>query len=392
LNGHPVTAGTGTADADDISGAVAQLCARFDDIYWREVDSKKAYPKEFVDALTEAGWLSILIPEEYGGGGLGLSEASLVLEEINFSGGNGAACHAQMYTMAALLRHGSEEQKQTYLPEIARGALRMQAFGVTEPDAGSDTTRIRTMAKRVDGGWVVNGQKIWTSRVQHSDLLLLLARTTPLAEVTRPVDGLSLFLVDLRTAGDAVTARPIDTMLNHETNEVFIKDLFVPQDALVGVEGNGLRQVFDGMNAERILLSAECIGDGRWFVKRASEYASTRQVFGRAIGANQGVQFPIARAYAAVTAATLVQRDAAQRFDAGLPCGAQANMAKLLCSEASWQAADTAMDCFGGYAFATEYDIERKFRETRLYKNAPISNNLVLAFLGHHVLSMPKSY
>ncbi len=376
----------------DLRSAVAQLCANFDNAYWREVDSKKAYPEDFVKALTDAGWLSILIPEEYDGGGLGLSEASVVLEEINFSGGNGAACHAQMYTMAALLRHGSQEQKLAYLPDIAAGTLRMQAFGITEPDAGSDTTRIRTFAARTVGGWVINGQKIWTSRVQHSDLLLLLARTTPLEEVTRPVDGLSLFLVDLREAGDAVTARPIETMINHETNEVFINDLFVPESSLVGTEGNGLRQVFDGMNAERILLSAECIGDGRWFCDRSSAYASTRSVFGRPIGANQGVQFPIARAYAAVTAASLVQRDAARRFDSGEPCGAEANMSKLLCSEASWQAADAAMDTFGGYAFATEYDVERKFRETRLYKNAPINNNLVLAFLGQHVLGMPKSY
>lgn len=376
----------------DLRSAVAQLCSRFDSAYWRELDSKKAYPGDFVKALTDAGWLSILIPEQYGGGGLGLSEASVVLEEINFSGGNGAACHAQMYTMAALLRHGSEAQKQAYLPDIAAGTLRMQAFGITEPDAGSDTTRIRTFAARTEGGWVVNGQKIWTSRVQHSDLLLLLARTTPLEEVAKPVDGLSLFLVDLRTAGDAVTARPIETMINHETNEVFINDLFVPESALVGVEGNGLRQVFDGMNAERILLSAECIGDGRWFCDQASRYASSRTVFGRPIGANQGVQFPIARAYAAVTAASMVQRDAARRFDSGAPCGAEANMSKLLCSEASWLAADAAMDTFGGYAFATEYDVERKFRETRLYKNAPINNNLVLAFLGQHVLGMPKSY
>jgi acyl-CoA dehydrogenase len=376
----------------DIREAVAALCARFDGEYWREVDSKKSYPDAFVDALTEAGWLSILIPEEYGGGGLGLTEASAVLEEINFSGGNGAACHAQMYTMAAVLRHGSEEQKRRYLPDIASGALRMQAFGITEPDAGSDTTRIRTSAKRTDSGWLINGQKIWTSRVQHSDLLLLLARTTPLDQVQRSVDGLSLFLVDLREAGDAVTARPIETMINHETNELFISNLEVPEDSIVGREGNGLRQVFDGMNAERILLSAECIGDGRWFCQQAAAYATGRQVFGRPIGANQGVQFPLARAYAAVTAASMVQRDAASKFDAELSCGAEANMAKLLCSEASWQAADAAMDVFGGYAFATEYDVERKFRETRLYKNAPISNNLVLAYLGQHVLKMPKSY
>jgi acyl-CoA dehydrogenase len=376
----------------DIREAVAALCARYDGEYWREVDSKKAYPDAFVDALTEAGWLSILIPEEYGGGGLGLTEASAVLEEINFSGGNGAACHAQMYTMAAVLRHGSEAQKSHYLPDIASGALRMQAFGITEPDAGSDTTRIRTSARRTDGGWVINGQKIWTSRVQHSDLLLLLARTTPLDQVQRSVDGLSLFLVDLREAGDAISARPIDTMINHETNELFIVNLEVPEDSLIGREGNGLRQVFDGMNAERILLSAECIGDGRWFCQQASAYATERQVFGRPIGANQGVQFPLARAYAAVTAASMVQRDAARKFDAELSCGAEANMAKLLCSEASWQAADAAMDVFGGYAFATEYDVERKFRETRLYKNAPISNNLVLAYLGQHVLKMPKSY
>ncbi|MEP9382946.1 acyl-CoA dehydrogenase family protein [Nocardioides sp. KR10-350] len=387
-----MTDGTDEGVITDIRKAVAELCSRYPNEYWRRIDAQKAYPEEFVSALSDAGWLGILIPEEYGGGGQGMAEASAVLEEINYSGGNGAACHAQMYTMGALVRHGSTEQKETYLPAIARGDLRMQAFGITEPDAGSNTSRIRTFARRTDGGWMINGHKIFTSRVQHSDLMLLLTRTTPIEEAARPTDGLSLFLVDLRHAGATVTAQKIDTSINHETNELFIDNLFVPESNLIGIEGQGLRHVFDGMNAERILLSAECIGDGRWFCQRAAEYASHREVFDQPIGAHQGVQFPIARAYAAVTAAAMVQADAARKFDSGLPCSAEANMAKLLCSEASWQAADAAMDCFGGYAFATEYDVERKFRETRLYKNAPINNNLVLAFIGHNVLKMPKSY
>lgn len=376
----------------DIRSGVRQLCDRFGDEYWRRIDAVDAYPEEFVTALTEAGWLSVLIPEEYGGGGLGLVEASAVLGEINASGGSSAACHAQMYVMAAVLRHGSEEQKRRWLPEIAAGRVRLQSFGVTEPDAGSDSTAIRTRAERTAHGWLVNGQKIWTSRFQHSDLLLLLARTTPKEQVTRRVDGLSLFLVDLREAGDAVQARPIRTMMNHETNEVFFRDLELPADALVGTEGAGLRHVFDGMNAERILIAAECIGDGRWFCERAARYASERTVFGRPIGANQGVQFPIAHAYASVTAADLVQQRAAQLFDAGRPAAEAANMAKLLASEASWEAANACLDAHGGYGFAAEFDVERKFRETRLYKTAPVANNLVLAYLGQHVLKMPKSY
>jgi acyl-CoA dehydrogenase len=383
---------SGTDLLDDIRAGVRQLCGRFGDEYWRAVDAEVEYPEEFVVALTKAGWLSILIPEQYGGGGLGLVEASAVLGEINASGGSAAACHAQMYVMAAVLRHGTEEQKERYLPEIAAGRLRLQSFGVTEPDAGSDSSAIRTRAERTDRGWLVNGQKIWTSRFHHTDLLLLLARTTPGDQVTRRTDGLSLFLVDLRTAGDAVEARPIRTMMNHETNEVFFRDLELPADALVGTAGNGLRHVFDGMNAERILLAAECIGDGRWFCERASRYASQRVVFGRPIGANQGVQFPIAHAYASVTAADLVQRRAAELFDAGQPSAEAANMAKLLASEASWEAANACLDAHGGYGFAAEFDVERKFRETRLYKIAPVSNNLVLAYLGQHVLGMPKSY
>jgi acyl-CoA dehydrogenase len=376
----------------EIRAAVRQLCNRFSGSYWRELDAAAAYPEAFVAALTEAGWLSILIPTEYGGGGLGLVAASAVLGEINASGGSGAACHAQMYVMAALLRHGTEEQKRRWLPEIAHGRVRLQSFGVTEPDAGSDSTSIRTRAQKTENGWLVNGQKIWTSRFQHSDLMLLLARTTPKDQVARPTEGLSLFLVDLRQAGDAVEARPIRTMMNHETNEVFFRDLLLPPDALVGTEGSGLRHVFDGMNAERILLAAECVGDGRWFCERAAKYASERVVFGRPIGANQGVQFPVAHAYASVTAADLVQQRAAERFDRGESCAEEANMAKLLASEASWEAANACLDTHGGYGFAAEFDIERKFRETRLYQTAPVSNNLVLAFLGRHALGMPKSY
>jgi acyl-CoA dehydrogenase len=377
---------------EEIRDGVRLLCARFPDAYWRKLDEQSEYPDEFVRALTDAGWLSILIPEEYGGGGLGLREASVVLEEVNASGGSSAACHAQMYVMAAVLRHGSASQKQRYLPEIAAGRLRLQSFGVTEPDAGSDSSNIRTFARRTADGWLVNGQKIWTSRIQHSDLLLLLARTTPREDVARRTDGLSLFLVDLREAGQSIDVRPIRTMMNHETNEVFIRDLVLPADALVGVEGAGLRQVFDGMNAERILIAAECVGDGRWFCSRAAKYASERIVFGRPIGANQGVQFPIARAYASVTAADLVRIRAAELFDSGQPSAEFANMAKLLASEAAFEAANACLDAHGGYGFAAEYDVERKFRETRLYRTAPVANNLVLAYLGQHALHMPKSY
>jgi acyl-CoA dehydrogenase len=384
----------GTAGRDDfaeIRSAVRELCARFPGDYWRGLEPDR-YPDAFVRALTEHGWLAALIPEEYGGGGLGLTAASVILEEINASGGNAAACHAQMYTMGTLLRHGSDEQKARYLPQLAAGELRLQAFGVTEPTVGSDTTRIETTARRVDGHYVIRGQKIWTSRALHSDLMLLLARTTPLEEVETRGDGLSVFLVDLTAAGDRLSIRPIATMMNHATTEIFLDDVEVPADALVGHEGDGFRYILDGWNAERILIAAECIGDGRWFVEKAARYASERIVFGRPIGANQGVQFPLARAYAAVEAADLLRYRAASLFDEGRPCGAEANMAKLLASEASWQAANVCLDTHGGFGFAQEYDVERKFRETRLYSVAPVSNNLVLAYLAQHRLGLPRSY
>jgi acyl-CoA dehydrogenase len=380
-----------TDDLHQIRQAVRELCLRFPDEYWRSLEPDR-YPEEFVRALTEHGWLAALIPEEYGGAGLGLTAASVILEEINASGGNAAACHAQMYTMGTLLRHGSDEQKRRYLPRIAAGELRLQAFGVTEPTVGSDTTRIQTIARRVDGGYVIRGQKIWTSRALHSDLMLLLARTTPIEEVERKSDGISVFLIDIEAAGDRLRIRPLATMMNHATTEVFLDDVEVGADALVGEEGRGFGYILDGMNAERILLAAECIGDGRWFVERAVRYASERVVFGRPIGSNQGVQFPIARAYADVEAADLVRFRAARLFEEERPCGAEANMAKLLASEASWQAANACLDTHGGFGFAREYDVERKFRETRLYSVAPVSNNLVLAYLGEHVLGLPRSY
>ena len=375
----------------EIRRAVRGLCEGFPGEYWRSLEPDR-YPEEFVRALTEHGWLAALIPAEHGGAGLGLTAASVILEEIHASGGNAAACHAQMYTMGTLLRHGSDDQKRRYLPRIAAGELRLQAFGVTEPTVGSDTTRIETSARRVDGGYVIRGQKIWTSRALHSDLMLLLARTTPPAEVERKSDGISVFLVDIEAAGERLSIRPIPTMMNHATTEVFLDDVEVPLDALVGEEGKGFRYILDGMNAERILLAAECIGDGRWFIDKAVRYASERVVFGRPIGANQGVQFPIARAYAAIEAADLVRYRAASLFDEAQPCGAEANMAKLLASEASWQAANVCLDTHGGFGFAQEYDVERKFRETRLYSVAPVSNNLVLAYLGQHVLGLPRSY
>jgi len=377
----------------EIRSAVRELCARFPGEYWRGLEPDR-YPEEFVSALTEAGWLAALIPEEYGGAGLSLTAASAILEEINASGANGGACHAQMYTMGTILRHGSPEQKERFLPRIASGELRLQAFGVTEPTAGSDTTRIQTTAERVAGGYVVRGQKLWTSRALHSDLMLLLARTTPLDRVERRTDGLSTFVVDLRAAQTAgtLTIRPIRTMMNHATTEIFLDGVELPEDALVGREGRGFRHILDGMNAERILIAAECVGDGRWFVETASRYASERVVFGRPIGANQGVQFPIAQAHAALEAASLMRYKAAWLFERGEPCGAEANMAKLLASEASWQAANACLDTHGGFGFAEEYDVERKFRETRLYRIAPVSNNLVLAYLGQHVLGMPRSY
>jgi acyl-CoA dehydrogenase len=379
------------AELDEIRATVRELCAGFPGEYWRDLEPDQ-YPEEFVAALTANGWLAALIPEEYGGAGLGLTAASVILEEINASGCTAGACHAQMYIMGTLLRHGSEQQKQRFLPRIASGELRLQAFGITEPTVGSDTTRIQTRAERTGDGYVIRGQKIWTSRALHSDLMLLLARTTPLEDVEKRTEGLSVFIVDMEVAGARLEIRPIRTMMNHATTEVFLDDVEVPGDALVGEEGQGFRYILDAMNAERILIAAECIGDGRWFVDRAAHYASERVVFGRPIGANQGVQFPIARAHAAIEAADLVRYKAAWLFEAGEPCGPEANVAKLLASEASWQAANACLDTHGGYGFAAEYDVERKFRETRLYSIAPISNNLVLAYLGQHVLGMPRSY
>jgi alkylation response protein AidB-like acyl-CoA dehydrogenase len=377
----------------EIRAAVRGLCAGFPGEYWRALEPDR-YPEEFVAALTEQGWLAALIPEEYGGPGLSLTAASVILEEINASGCNSGACHAQMYVMGTILRHGSEAQKQEYLPRIASGELRLQAFGVTEPTVGSDTTSIQTTAERVDGGYVVRGQKIWTSRALHSDLMLLLARTTPADQVEKRTEGLSTFVVDMRKALEAgtMTIRPIRTLMNHATTEIFLDGVELPADALVGEEGKGFRHILDGMNAERVLIAAECIGDGRWFVDKAARYASERVVFGRPIGQNQGVQFPIARAWAAVEAADLVRYRAAWLFDQGQPCGPEANTAKLLASEASWAAANACLDTHGGFGFAEEYDVERKFRETRLYTVAPISNNLVLAFIGQNVLGMPRSY
>ncbi|MBU6245873.1 MAG: acyl-CoA/acyl-ACP dehydrogenase [Actinomycetales bacterium] len=374
----------------DLRSGVRQICADFDGAYWRGLEPD-AYPEAFIAALTRAGYLGALIPTEYGGGGASLTEASIILEEIAASGGNPSACHAQMYIMGTLLRHGSAEHKQRYLPAIAEGSLRLQAFGVTEPGAGSETTRISTRAERTPDGWIVNGQKIWTSRAMYSDLMLLLARTTPYDECAKPTEGLSVFLFDMRDA-PGLTIKPIRTMMNHNTTEVFFDDVRLPHDALIGEEGRGFRYILDGMNAERILIASECIGDGRFLLERAVAYASGREVFGRAIGANQGVQFPLARAYAALRAADLVRFDAAARYDRGEACAAEANMAKLLASEASWAAANAALDTHGGFGFAVEYDIERKFRETRLYQVAPVNNNLILAYLGQHVLGLPKSY
>jgi acyl-CoA dehydrogenase len=378
-------------DAGSIREAVRALCERYPGEYWRALEPD-GYPREFVAALTEHGWLGALIPERYGGSGLPLATASLILEEICASGANAGACHAQMYTMGTLLRHGSDAQKQQILPRIASGELRLQAFAVTEPDAGSDTTRIKTRAERRGDGFVVNGQKIWTSRAEHSDLMVLLARTTPLEEVERRTAGLSVFLVDMRERGSSLQINPIKTMINHSTTEVFFEDLQLPADALIGEEGEGFRYILDGMNAERILIAAECIGDCRFFLDRAVSYASERVVFGRPIGANQGVQFPLARAHMSQAAADLMRWKAAWLYDDGRPAGAEANIAKYLASEASWEAANAALDAFGGFGFAQEYDIERKFRETRLYKTAPVNNNLVQAFVGQHVLGLPRSY
>jgi acyl-CoA dehydrogenase len=379
------------AELAEIRTAVRDLCSRFPGEYWRGLEPDR-YPEEFVAALTEHGWLAALIPEEYGGAGLGLTAASVILEELNASGCNSGACHAQMYVMATLLRYGSEDQKRRFLPRIASGTLRLQAFGITEPSVGSDTTQIQTRAEPVDGGYVITGQKIWTSRAQHSDLMLLLARTTPLERVEKKTRGLSVFLLEMAAAGARLQIRPIRTMMNHATTEVFLDGVEVPADALIGEEGEGFRYILDAMNAERILIAAECIGDGRWFVDKGARYASERVVFGRPVGANQGVQFPLARAHASIEAADLVRYKAAWLFEQGLPCGHEANLAKLLASEASWQAANACLDAHGGYGFAEEYDVERKFRETRLYSIAPVSNNLVLAYLGEHVLGMPRSY
>jgi acyl-CoA dehydrogenase len=375
----------------DLRQLVDRICADYPDSYWQEVDAARRYPEEFVDALTGTGCLGALVPEEFGGLGLGLGDASVILEGINANGGNAGPVHAQLYTMGSVLRHGTEEQKRRYLPAIASGELRLQAFGVTEPTAGTDTTSIRTTAERTADGYVVNGQKVFISRVQHSDLMLLLARTTPRDETAKKSDGMSLFLIDLREA-EGVDLRPIRTMVNHETNEVFFDNVHVPADSLIGEEGRGFRYVLDGMNAERILIASECVGDGRWFVERAARYAGERVVFGRPIGQNQGVQFPIARAHVNVEAADLMRWRACDLFDAGEPCGAEANMAKLLAADASWEAANAALQTHGGYGFTAEYDIERKFRETRLYQVAPVSTNLILAHIGQHVLKMPRSF
>ena len=382
-----------TDEFHDIRDAVAKLCAQFPGEYWRKLDREMKYPTEFVKALTEAGYLSVLIPEEYDGAGLKLSAAAAILEEIQRAGCNGGGCHAQMYTMGTLLRHGSEAQKAQWLPKIADGSIRMQAFGVTEPTSGSETLALRTTAVRDGDDYVVNGQKIWTSRAEHSDLMLLLARTTPRDQVAKRTDGLSVLLVDMRDAvGKGLTIRPIRTMMNHATTEVFFENLRVPVTNLLGTEGQGFRYILDGMNAERVLIAAECIGDGRWFLEKAAAYARERKVFGRPIGQNQGVQFPLARAYAEVKAARLCVYDAARRFEAGGRIGEEANIAKLLASEASWHAAEACVQTFGGYAFAEEYDVERKYREARLYQVAPVSTNLILAFIAEHVLGLPKSY
>ncbi|MDE2081943.1 MAG: acyl-CoA/acyl-ACP dehydrogenase [Burkholderiales bacterium] len=384
-------------DYAEIRDAVRALCAGFPPAYHREIDAARGYPAAFVDALTRAGWLAALIPPEYGGSGLGLAEASVIMEEINRAGGNAGACHGQMYNMGTLLRHGSAAQKALYLPRIASGELRLQSMGVTEPGTGTDTTKIKTTAvrKRGPGGdrWVVNGQKVWISRVQHSDLMILLARTTPLAEVARKSEGLSIFIVDLRQAiGRGLAVRPIPNMVNHETNELFFENLEIPHENLIGLEGQGFRYILDGLNAERTLIAAECIGDGRWFIDKVTAYAKERVVFGRPIGQNQGVQFPIAEAHIEVEAADLMRWRACRQFDAHAPCGAEANMAKYLAAKASWEAANACIQFHGGFGFACEYDVERKFRETRLYQVAPISTNLILSYVAEHVLGLPRSF
>ncbi|KVH71711.1 acyl-CoA dehydrogenase [Burkholderia ubonensis] len=377
----------------DIREAVRDLCGEFPAEYFRKIDEARGYPEAFVDALTKAGWLAALIPQEYGGSGLGLTEASVIMEEINRAGGNSGACHGQMYNMGTLLRHGSAEQKRQYLPKIASGELRLQSMGVTEPTAGTDTTKIKTTAERKGDRYVVNGQKVWISRVRHSDLMILLARTTPLSDVKKKSEGMSIFIVDLHHAiGNGMTVRPIPNMVNHETNELFFDNLDIPAENLIGEEGQGFRYILDGLNAERTLIAAECIGDGYWFVDKVSQYVKDRVVFGRPIGQNQGVQFPIARAFVNVEAASLMRFEAARRFDAHEPCGAQANMAKLLAADASWEAANACLQFHGGFGFASEYDVERKFRETRLYQVAPISTNLILSYVAEHILGLPRSF
>ncbi len=377
----------------DIRDAIRALCAQFPADYFRQVDEERGYPEAFVNALTEAGWLAALIPVEYGGSGLGLVEASVIMEEINRCGGNSGACHGQMYNMGTLLRHGSKAQKEHYLPKIASGELRLQSMGVTEPTTGTDTTKIKTTAVKKGDRYVVNGQKVWISRVQHSDLMILLARTTPLAEVTKKSEGMSIFIVDLRDAiGKGLEVRPIRNMVNHETNELFFENLEIPAENLIGEEGKGFKYILDGLNAERALIAAECIGDGYWFIDKVTQYAKERVVFGRPIGQNQGVQFPIAKAFVNVEAASLMRYKACELFDAGQPCGAEANMAKMLAADASWEAANACLQFHGGFGFAAEYDVERKFRETRLYQVAPISTNLILSYVAEHVLGLPRSF
>ncbi len=377
----------------ELRTSVRELCAEFPPEYFRRIDEQRAYPREFVEALTKAGWLAALIPEEYGGSGLGLTEASVILEEINRAGGNSGVCHGQMYNMATLLRHGSEQQKRAYLPKIASGELRLQSMAVTEPTAGTDTSKITTTAVKTEGQYVVNGQKVWTSRVQHSDLMILLARTTPLSEVARKTEGMSLFLVDLREAiGKRLKVRPIAHMVNHETNELFFDNLELPVESLIGEEGKGFKYILDGLNAERALIAAECVGDGYWFIDKVTKYAKERVVFGRPIGQNQGVQFPIAKAFIKIEAANLMRYKACGLFDTQKRCGAEANMALLLAAEASWEAANACLQFHGGFGFAAEYDVERKFRETRLYQVAPISTNLILSYVAEHVLGLPRSF
>lgn len=380
-------------DMQTIREGIRAVCQRFDSAYWRKLDRESAFPDEFVQVMSDDGWLSAMIPEEYGGSGLGLSEASVILEEVNRCGGNSGTIHGQMYNMFTLLRHGSEAQKQHYLPLLASGKLRLQSMGVTEPSSGTDTTQIKTTALKRGDDYVINGQKVWISRIQHSDLMILLARTTPLSRVTKKVDGMSIFLIDLREAiGNGLSVQPIGNMVNHETNELFFDNLHIPADALIGEEGKGFRYILDGLNAERTLIAAECIGDGRWFIDKAVQYAKERVVFGRPIGQNQGIQFPLAKAHIDIEAADLMRQQACIQYDQGKPSGSHANMAKYLAAEASWQAANACLQTFGGFGFAHEYDIERKFRETRLYQIAPISTNLILSYIAEKVLDLPRSF